>query len=119
MPKIYPQTILEKALPRNFFNKDLLTKKNLTLKQNAMQALILATTATKREIKDSVAKVADIYQKKIDNLEEKGTPKAKATLIAKDGEKLLRQRIEGIVILYVIAIHMLKFTTIYKIYLLH
>lgn len=98
MVKIYPKTILKKALPDRFFDDDLLTKKNLTLKQNAMQALILGTTATKRQINSSVAKVADIYQRKIDDLTDDGVPKAKASVIAKDGEKLLRQRIEGIVL---------------------
>lgn len=98
MTKIYPQTILKKALPDGFFDEDLLNKKNLSLKQNAMQALILGTTATKREINASVAKVADIYQRKIDDLREEGLPKAKASVIAKDGEKLLKQRIAGIVL---------------------
>lgn len=98
MPKIYPKTILKKALPDGFFNRELLTKKNLTLKQNAMQALILGTQAGERQITASVAKVAEIYRNKIDALEEGGLPRAKAGFLAKDGEKLLQQRIEGIVI---------------------
>lgn len=98
MAKIYPQTILKKSLPAGFFKQELLTKKNLTLKQNAMQALLLATSASKRDINASVARVADIYTKKIDALREDGLPKAEATRIAKGGEALLKQRIGGIVI---------------------
>ena len=98
MAKIFPETILKKSLPKDFFDGDLLKKKNLTLKQNAMQALILATSFSKREINSTVAKVADIYQRKIDDLSDEGIPKAKASVIAKSGEKLLKQRIAGLVI---------------------
>ena len=98
MAKIFPETILKKSLPKDFFDGDLLKKKNLTLKQNAMQALILATSFSKREINSTVAKVADIYQQKIDDLSDEGIPKAKASVIAKSGEKLLKQRIAGLVI---------------------
>ena len=98
MAKIFPETILKKSLPKDFFNADLLKKKNLTLKQNAMQALILATSFSKREINSTVAKVADIYQRKIDDLSDEGIPKTKASVIAKSGEKLLKQRIAGLVI---------------------
>jgi hypothetical protein len=97
MVKIYPETILKKSLPNNFFEQNLLTK-DFSLKKKAMQALILATTATKREINASVLKVADIYQSKIDDLTDEGLPKAKATVIAKAGESLLKQRIAGLVI---------------------
>ena len=98
MAKIFPETILKKSLPKDFFDGDLLKKKNLTLKQNAMQALILATSFSKREINSTVAKVADIYQRKIDDLSDEGIPKTKASVIAKSGEKLLKQRIAGLVI---------------------
>ena len=98
MAKIFPETILKKSLPKDFFDGDLLKKKNLTLKQNAMQALILATSFSKREINSTVAKVAEIYQRKIDDLSDEGIPKAKASVIAKSGEKLLKQRIAGLVI---------------------
>ena len=97
MAKIYPETILEKSLPKNFFEQNLLTK-DFSLKKKAMQALILATTASKREINSSVLKVADIYQRKIDDLTDEGLPKTKATVIAKAGESLLKQRIAGLVI---------------------
>jgi len=97
MVKIYPETILKKALPKGFFDKNLL-KKDFSLRQKAFQALILATTADKREITVTVAKVAATYQRKIDDLTNDGMPKANANVIAKNGEKLLRQRIEGLVI---------------------
>lgn len=94
---IYPKNILKK-LPKGFFDKNLLTKKNLSLKQNAMQALILATNAKKKEIEKSVLKVVKIYQNKIDDLTDEGLPKAKANIIATNGEKLLKQRIESLVL---------------------
>jgi hypothetical protein len=96
--KITPDKILKKALPKGFFDSDLLTKKNLSLKKKAMQALILGTQASEREINHTVARVAATYQNKIDNLREDGLPKAKASLIAKDGEKLLQQRITSLVL---------------------
>ncbi len=63
-----------------------------------MQALILANLASKREIDSTVSKVVDGYQRKIDDLRDEGMPKAKATIIAKSGEALLRQRIESLVV---------------------
>ncbi len=98
MAKIYPNTILKKALPDGFFDEDLLTKKNLSLKQKAMQALILGTQASKRDINHLVLGVATIYQNKIDDLTDGGVPKAKASVMAKDGEKLLQQRITSLVL---------------------
>jgi hypothetical protein len=94
----FPEKFKKKALPKGFFSKELLTKKNLSLKQNAMQALILANLASKREVDSTVSKVVDGYQKKIDDLRDEGIPKAKATVIAKSGEALLRQRIESLVV---------------------
>ncbi len=96
--KITADKILSKALPDGFFDDDLLTKKNLSLKKNAMQALILGTQASKRDINHTVAGVAQIYQNKIDDLTDDGLPKAKASLLAKDGEKLLQQRITSLVL---------------------
>jgi hypothetical protein len=97
MAKIYPDTILKKSLPKNFFEQNLLTK-DLTLKKRAMQALILATTLSKRDINKSVNKVVKIYENKIDNLRDDGLPKVKASVLAVAGESLLRQRIAGIVV---------------------
>lgn len=97
MSKIYPHTILKKSLPKNFFEQNLLTK-DLTLKKRAMQALILATTLSKREINKSVNKVVEIYENKIDELKNDGLPKVKASVLAVAGENLLKQRIAGIVI---------------------
>lgn len=96
--KITADKILKKALPDGFFDDDLLTKKNLSLKKNAMQALILGTQASKRDINKTVAGVVEIYQNKIDDLTDEGLPKAKASLIAKDKEKLLQQRITSLVL---------------------
>lgn len=94
----YPDKFKKKVLPKGFFDKNLLTKKNLTLKQNAMQALILATDVDEEELSSTILKVTKIYQNRIDDLSEEGIPKAKASLIAKDGEKLLQQRIESLIV---------------------
>lgn len=94
----YPDKFLKKSLPKSFFDKDLLAKKNLSLKKNAMQALLLATNASKREINSTVIKVSELYRRKIDDLRDEGLPKAKASVLATNGEKLLRQRIESLVI---------------------
>jgi hypothetical protein len=63
-----------------------------------MQALILATTLSKREINKSVNKVVEIYENKIDELRDDGLPKVKASVLAVAGENLLKQRIAGIVV---------------------
>jgi hypothetical protein len=97
MTKIYPETILKNSLPKNFFEQNLLTK-DLTLKKRAMQALILATTLSKRDINKSVNKVVEIYENKIDELRDDGLPKVKASVLAVAGENLLKQRIAGIVV---------------------
>lgn len=94
----FPDKFKKKVLPKGFFDRDLLTKKNLTLKQNATQALILATDINKKDLTATVLKVRKVYENKIDDLTDDGVPKAKAALIAKHGEKLLRQRIESLVV---------------------
>lgn len=94
----YPDKFKKKVLPKGFFDENLLTKKNLSLKQNAMQALILSTQATKQDVNQTVKNVVVNYQKKIDDLTDEGLPKAKATVIATNGEALLRQRIENLIV---------------------
>lgn len=94
----YPDKFKKKVLPKGFFDKNFLTKKNLTLKQNAIQALILSTDVDKKQLSSTILKVTKVYQGRIDDLTDGGVPKAKASLIAKDGEKLLRQRIESLVV---------------------
>lgn len=98
MTTFYPDKFKKQALPKGFFSKDLLTKKNLTLKQNAMQALLISTGLDKKDLGATVAGVVDIYQNKVDDLLDNGLPKAKAALIAKGNESLLRQRIENLVV---------------------
>lgn len=94
----YPDQYKKKVLPKGFFSQDLLTKKNLTLKQNAMQALLISTEVDKKDLSATVAGVVDIYQKKIDDLTDEGLPKSKASILAKGKEALLRQRIENLVV---------------------
>jgi hypothetical protein len=94
----YPDKFKKKVLPKSFFDEELLTKKNLTLKQKAMQALILATDLDEKDLSKTILNVTKIYQNRIDDLSEEGIPKTKASIIAKDGEKLLRQRVESLVV---------------------
>lgn len=63
-----------------------------------MQALILATPASEKQVQDTVIKVASFYMKKVDELRDEGLPKVKAELLAKGGEALLQQRIENLVV---------------------
>lgn len=94
----YPDQYKKQVLPKGFFAKDLLAKKNLTLKQNAIQALLISTDLEKKELAETVAGVVNVYQNKIDDLREEGLPKAKASVIAKGNEQLLKQRIENLVV---------------------
>jgi len=98
MAIFYPDKFKKKVLPRGFFDQDLLTKQNLTLKKKAMQALILATPISKKDLSSTVLKVASLYQSKIDELRDEGLPKARAALLAKGDEALLKQRIENLVV---------------------
>jgi len=98
MVVFYPDKFKKKVLPKGFFDDDLLTKKGLSLKKKAMQALILATPAGEKDIQSTVLKVAATYRNKVDELLDEGLPKARANLFAKNGEKLLRQRIESLVV---------------------
>lgn len=84
-------------MPKGFFNDNLLNNK-LTLKKKAMQALILSTSATQKDISQTILKVTAIYQNKVDILLDEGLPKVDAKLLAKNGEKLLQQRIESLVV---------------------
>ncbi len=97
MAKIYPETFTKK-LPKGFFKEDLLTKKNLSLRIKASQALILTTDVSKEDLQNTVLKVSNFYKNKIDDLKEEGLPKAKAEFLATNGEALLKQRIENLVV---------------------
>ena len=94
----YPDKFKKKVLPKGFFDQDLLTKQNLTLKKKATQALILATNVAVKDLSATVAKVVSVYEKKIDDLTDEGLPRARAALFAKGNEALLRQRIENLVV---------------------
>jgi len=96
MAVFYPDKFKKKVLPKGFFSDNLLNKE-FSLKKKAMQALILANV-NKKDLQNTVLKVAKVYENKIDSLEDDGLPRTRATLLAKHGEKLLRQRIESLVV---------------------
>lgn len=96
MPIFRPDDFKKKVLPRGFLSENLL-KNGMTLKKKAMQALIFANVG-EDQLQKTVLKVANLYENKVDNLLANGIPKTKANILAKNGEKLLRQRIESLVI---------------------
>jgi hypothetical protein len=96
MTTFYPDKFKKKVLPKGFFKQNLLTK-DFSLKKKAMQGLILANVG-QEQLQETVLKVVNIYQNKVDDLLDEGLPKAKARLFAKNSEKLLQQRIESLVV---------------------
>lgn len=96
MTKLFlPEQFLIKVLPKGFFRKKMLGRK-LNIKKELLRALLVATTLSKREIKQSLTKVIDFYNKKIENLKEDGVKKPVTTAL--NNEKLLKQRVENLVV---------------------
>jgi hypothetical protein len=93
----YPDKFKKKVLPKSFFKENLLDK-NLSFKQKAMQALILSTPASKDDLAATVLGVINTYKNKVDELQLEGLPKTQAKFLATNGEALLQQRIENLVV---------------------
>lgn len=90
-----PETFLKKALPAGFWNKNLLDK-GLKLKQEQLRAIVTATTLSERELNQTALKVIDIYEKKMQDLKKEGVKAYKKQAV--NGEKLIKNRIEGLVL---------------------
>lgn len=90
-----PREYVKKALPKGFFNRKLLTNK-LNVKRVYLRALLTATTLSKREIKNTIYKVIDFYREKIENLKDEGVKAYKSEAL--NDEKLLKQRVENLII---------------------
>lgn len=90
-----PREYVKKALPKGFFSRKLLTNK-LNVKRVYLRALLTATTLSKREIKNTIYKVIDFYREKIETLKDEGVKAYKSEAL--NDEKLLKQRVENLVI---------------------
>lgn len=90
-----PAEYLKKVLPDGFFKKRLLGK-NFSIKRTLLRALVTAAALDEQELKDSYKRTIDFYRKKEKKLEEENAkrPEAKAA----NGEKLLKTRVENLVV---------------------
>ena len=96
MTKLFlPEQFLIKVLQKGFFRKKMLGRK-LNVKKELLRALLISTTLSKKEIKQSLTKVIDFYNKKIETLKEDGAEKPVTTAL--NNEKLLKQRVENLVV---------------------
>lgn len=95
MKTFKPAEFLKKTLPIGFWRKNLLTK-NFSLKKEEMRAIVTSTTLSQRELKATTIKVVDIYEKKLQTLKEEGVKSFRKEAV--NGEKLLKNRIEGLVL---------------------
>jgi len=98
MTTFYPDKFIKKVIPKGFFKENLLTGKDFSLKKKAMQGLILANVVDKKDLTKTVLNVAKVYKHKVDTLEDGGFPKVKANVLARGSEKLLKQRIESLIV---------------------
>lgn len=90
-----PEKFLKYALPVGFFKKSILNRKN-DLKAQEVRAIITATTLSKRELKATTNKVIDFYEKKMQDLKKSGDRSFRKDAL--NGEKLLKNRIENLVL---------------------
>lgn len=90
-----PEQFIKLVLGNAFLRGKLLTS-DLELKALELQAILKATTLTKREVNATVYKVVDIYEKKMKDLKKEGVRAFKAQAL--NGEALLKNRLEGLVL---------------------
>lgn len=77
-----PAEYLKRVLPDGFFKKRLLGK-NFSIKRTLLRALVTAAALDEQELKDSYKRTIDFYRKKVK---------------AANGEKLLKTRVENLVV---------------------
>ncbi len=92
-----PEEYIKEVLPKGFFKSasKYLTRGAKGIKKILLRALITATTLSGKEIKESLGKVVDFYQKKIDKLKDEHVKKPVTTAL--NNEKLLKSRVENLV----------------------
>lgn len=95
MLTFYPDKFLDKTLGKDFFRKKLLNN-DIELKRTAMRGLLRARTIAGDDLDKSIDNVVSFYQEKSAELEDLGEKAFKADAI--NGEALLKQRIENIVV---------------------
>lgn len=90
-----PAAYLKRVLPAGFFKERLLGKK-FSIKRTFLRALVTAAELDEQELKDSYARTIKFYREKEKKLEEENAkrPEAKAA----NGEKLLKTRVENLVV---------------------
>lgn len=96
MGKIFkPEEFIKLVFTSNFFKGKLLTS-DMEFKKLELQSILKATGLSKREVDLTIYKVIDIYNKKIKDLKKEGVKAFKS--IAINGEALLKNRLEGLVL---------------------
>lgn len=90
-----PSRFLRLVFPKDFFKGKILNS-DLELKQLTLQAILKATTLSKRKVEATVYKVVDNYEKKIKTLKKEGVKAYKAQAL--NDEVLLKDRLENLVL---------------------
>ena len=93
--RFYPDRFMRRVFGSNYWTQSLLTQR-MTFRQAAMQAILKATGISKRKVNATVYKVLDEYDKKAEKLEAEGVEAFRKDAI--NNEKLLRQRVEMLVL---------------------
>lgn len=90
-----PDVFLKKALPKNFWERGLLTR-DVNPKQTIIKAVVTSTAVTKRELDGTYRRAIEFYDNKIEKLKDEGVRKYKSEAL--HGERLLRARIHQLII---------------------
>lgn len=90
-----PDVFLKKALPKNFWERGLLTR-DVNPKQTIIKAVVTSTAVTKRELDGTYRRAIEFYDNKIEKLKDEGVRKYKSEAL--HGERLLRARIHQLIL---------------------
>lgn len=90
-----PEVFLGLVLGKNFFKGKLLTS-GLDFKKAQMQAILKATGLKKRVVTSAIYKVIDFYEKKVETLKKENVKAYKKEAL--NDEKLLKNRLEGLIV---------------------
>lgn len=90
-----PEKYAQRVLPKTFYRRRMMGRK-FSIKRELIRALVLQTTLAKRDIKKSLTKVVDFYKEKVEKLKEEDEQKPVTKAINR--EKLLKQRVENLVV---------------------
>lgn len=90
-----PENFIKLVLGSNFFKGKLLTS-DMELKKLELQSILKATGISRREVDLTIYKVVDIYEKKMKELKKEGVRAFRKEAL--NGEALLKNRLEGLVL---------------------